>query len=81
MTFTYYLTSLLIVGYILGFQMLYKQAYLEKAQVRGTLEMKVKGTAVLQPHGSKIASIFDEVTRTFHVAVGEYTTHFPLLMW
>jgi len=59
-TFTYYITSLLIVGYILGFQMLYKQAYLEKAQVRGTLEMKVKGTAVLQPPGSSIASIFDE---------------------
>jgi hypothetical protein len=68
-TFTYYITSLLIVGYIVGFQILYKQAYLEKAQVQGTLEMKVKGTALLQPSGSSTASIFDEVTRLSHVVL------------
>ena len=74
-TFTYYITSLLIVGYIVGFQILYKQAYLEKAQVQGTLEMKDKGTALLQPEGSSTASIFDEVTRFPCCAVGD--PHIP----
>eukprot|EP00658_Telonema_sp_P-2_P023772 TRINITY_DN19535_c0_g1_i1.p1 TRINITY_DN19535_c0_g1~~TRINITY_DN19535_c0_g1_i1.p1 ORF type:complete len:370 (-),score=75.20 TRINITY_DN19535_c0_g1_i1:40-1149(-) len=57
--FTYWFTFLAILTYIIGYQMLWGKAYLERAPARGTVELKIKGEGFVSNTDGSI-TVWDE---------------------